>query len=363
MPTVTPHKNVSLAPFYGSLVPGLLLRLLLIIGLVMLTAFIVWLGRDGLRDNSHPGRALDIVDVLYYTVVTLTTVGYGDITPVTQASRIVSISIVAPLRIIILVLFFGTAYELVFQRYQEAYRMKRLHARLRDHTIVCGYGVKGRASVEELSSFGTPREAIVIIDRNEESVTAAAGDELAALRGDATAEATLRAAAIEKAAHVIVDVDTDETAVLICLTAKHLNASVRVVAAAKEAENVPLLYRSGADVVVASAVASGRMLAMATRQRFAPRLIEDIITFGCGMDLARLKADYGARITFWGGGVDTQRTLPFGSPEEVYRETAETIALLGAGGGFVFNAVHNIQANVPVDNLLAMFQAIRDSAA
>lgn len=82
-----------------------------------------------------------------------------------------------------------------------------------------------------------------------------------------------------------------------------------------------------------------------------------------GMDLARLKADYGARITFWGGGVDTQRTLPFGSPEEVYRETAETIALLGAGGGFVFNAVHNIQANVPVDNLLAMFQAIRDSAA
>ncbi len=95
----------------------------------------------------------------------------------------------------------------------------------------------------------------------------------------------MRAAAIEKAEHVIVDVDKDDTAVLICLTAKHLSPSVLVVAAAKEAENVPLLYRSGADVVVASAVASGRMLPMATRQRFAPRFVEDIITFGRGMDL------------------------------------------------------------------------------
>ena len=80
-----------------------------------------------------------------------------------------------------------------------------------------------------------------------------------------------------------------------------------------------------------------------------------------GMDLAVLKREYGSRITFWGGGVDTQHTLPFGTPEEVYREVLETIRLLSAGGGFVFNTVHNIQANVPVENLAAMFQAIRDS--
>jgi uroporphyrinogen-III decarboxylase len=75
-----------------------------------------------------------------------------------------------------------------------------------------------------------------------------------------------------------------------------------------------------------------------------------------------LKQEFGNRITFWGGGVDTQHTLPFGTPEEVYREVAETIALLGTGGGFVFNTVHNIQASVPPENLAAMFQAIRDSA-
>lgn len=80
-----------------------------------------------------------------------------------------------------------------------------------------------------------------------------------------------------------------------------------------------------------------------------------------GMEPKRLKAEFGNNIVFWGGGVDTQRTLPFGTPEEVYNQVRERIEIFNEGGGFVFTSVHNIQSNVPVENILAMFKAIKDS--
>jgi hypothetical protein len=100
-------------------------------------------------------------------------------------------------------------------------------------------------------------------------------------------------------------------------------------------------------------------------------LIEDFIAVGfdilnpvqtsaAGMDPSLLKQRYGDRITFWGGGVDTQRTLPFGTPDEVREQVRERIRILGKGGGFVFNTVHNVQGNVPVENLLAMYEAVRE---
>jgi hypothetical protein len=73
----------------------------------------------------------------------------------------------------------------------------------------------------------------------------------------------------------------------------------------------------------------------------------------------RLKREFGERLVFWGGGVDTQKTLPFGTPEEVRREVAERIRVFAPGGGYVFNAIHNIQANTPVENVLAVFEATR----
>jgi hypothetical protein len=84
-------------------------------------------------------------------------------------------------------------------------------------------------------------------------------------------------------------------------------------------------------------------------------ILNPVQTSAAGMDPAELKKRFGERITFWGGGVDTQRTLPFGAPEDVRREVRERLKLFGPGGGFVFNAVHNIQAQVPVANVLAMY--------
>ncbi|MCP4552551.1 MAG: methyltransferase [Bacteroidetes bacterium] len=79
------------------------------------------------------------------------------------------------------------------------------------------------------------------------------------------------------------------------------------------------------------------------------------------MDARTLKKEFGKEITFWGGGVDTQKTLPFGTPDEVYKEVMERIEIFADGGGFVFNAIHNIQSNVPVENILALVKALNDA--
>ncbi len=78
-----------------------------------------------------------------------------------------------------------------------------------------------------------------------------------------------------------------------------------------------------------------------------------------GMDPQLLKDRFGDRIAFWGGGVDTQHTLPDGTPEDVRQEVRRNIEIFGKGGGFVFNTVHNVQANVPVENIIAMYEAVR----
>ena len=79
------------------------------------------------------------------------------------------------------------------------------------------------------------------------------------------------------------------------------------------------------------------------------------------MDPRTLKDKFGGKVTFWGGGVDTQKTLPFGTPEEIRRQVRERIGIFNAGGGFVFNTIHNIQAGVPVENLLALYSAVREA--
>ena len=79
-----------------------------------------------------------------------------------------------------------------------------------------------------------------------------------------------------------------------------------------------------------------------------------------GMDPRHLKKEYGKHLVFWGGGVDTQKVLPFGSPDEVRKQVLETCEIFSEGGGFVFNTVHNIQANTPIENVVAMLEALKE---
>jgi len=101
------------------------------------------------------------------------------------------------------------------------------------------------------------------------------------------------------------------------------------------------------------------------------RLLDDIVDAGfdvlnpvqtaaVDMGVANLKEKYGDRLTFWGGGVDTQRTLPFGKPDDICREVKERMKIFGKGGGFVFNTIHNVQAGIPVENLVALYEAVNE---
>jgi hypothetical protein len=92
-------------------------------------------------------------------------------------------------------------------------------------------------------------------------------------------------------------------------------------------------------------------------------ILNPVQTSAAGMDPRTLKRRFGDRLAFWGGGVDTQRTLPFGTPDDVRREVTERIAMFAPGGGFVFNPIHNVQAGVPVENLRALFDTARERGA
>ena len=264
--------------------PGLLKRLGTAIGLILAVTVMLYIGRGGLRDQVHPDREMGFIDVLYFTVISLTTVGYGDIVPETAGARLVNAVLLTPIRVFVWITFLGTTYEIFVQRYREAHLMSQLRQRLSGHTIVCGFGTKGRTIVEELLAHGNKPEDIVVIEPDEDSAQEAAKLGLVALRGNASTEAMLEAAAIEKAEHVLVAPTRDDECVLICLTIRALNAKVRLIASAHEDENVKLLYRAGADVVVAPSVSGGHLMASGVRQRAVTRFLQDLLAFGHGLD-------------------------------------------------------------------------------
>ncbi len=92
-------------------------------------------------------------------------------------------------------------------------------------------------------------------------------------------------------------------------------------------------------------------------------ILNPVQTSAVGMDPEALAAGFGEQVTFWGGGVDTQKTLPFGTPDEIRQEVRRRMEIFGPGGGFVFNPIHNVQSGVPLENLLALYEAVRDFRA
>lgn len=258
------------------------------VGLIVLVSIFLWADREGLRDNSRPEESLRFVDVFYFTVVSLTTVGYGDIVPVTGFARFVNAVFLTPIRLVIWAIFLGTAYEIVLIRTRESFKMAQLRSRLEDHTLICGFGVKGRAILSELVAHAHPLDKILVIDPDDKQVSEATALGVAALRGDASVESVLSAAAVERAGHVLVAPHSDDQCVLICLTVRELNAHVRLVASAREEENVKLLYRAGADVVVAPSVSGGRLMGAAVRQSAVTTLLQDVTRFGSGLEAAEL---------------------------------------------------------------------------
>jgi len=259
------------------------------LALMLAVTLSVLLGGDGYRDDA--GGDIGFLDALYYASVSVTTTGYGDITPVTTGTRLATTLIVTPARIGFLLLLLGTTIELLTERWRSEYRRERWRRNVTDHYVICGYGVKGRAAVRALRDDGVRIEDIVIIEPGELGAAEATNDGLTVIRGDATRAATLNEARVERARAIIVATDRDDSAVLITLTARDLAPVAQITVAVREEENRRLLERSGATGVVTSSETAGRLLGVMSRHPDTARVVEDLLDTAHGLMLVEREID------------------------------------------------------------------------
>ncbi|GGZ12465.1 potassium channel family protein [Streptomyces poonensis] len=269
-------------------------RVVMALTLLVATAFIVYADRDGYNDNSDGD--VDLLDAFYYATVTLSTTGYGDITPVSDAARFVNIFVVTPLRVLFLIILVGTTLEVLTERTREEWRQNRWRAALRQHTVVVGFGTKGRSALQTVLASGLKKEQVVVVDPSTKVIEAATAHGYAGVIGDATRSDVLLRAEVQKARQIVIATQRDDTAVLVTLTARQLNRGAKIVAAVREEENAPLLKQSGADVVITSASAAGRLLGLSVLSPAAGMVMEDLIQQGSGLDIVErpvIKAEAG----------------------------------------------------------------------
>lgn len=260
------------------------LRVLLVLLLIGIALAGHWFDRDGLRDNVD--GAISFIDVVYFTMITVTTVGYGDIVPVTPSARLFDTLVVTPVRIFVWLIFLGTAYSFVFRRTWERWRTRMIERNLHGHVIVCGFGNGGSATVAELLRKGCKPADIVVIDPDEERVaTAIDACGVLALKGDATRDATLTAVGIQRAAAVIVSPGRDDTTALIVLTARKLGPGVRISASVRNEENEDIVKQAGADTVVNPINFGGHLLAQSISGGHAIDYIQDLATAGGAVEI------------------------------------------------------------------------------
>ncbi len=261
----------------------MLAALALVAGIVL----VVYLDRDGYRDlNDPPGFAVGLVDSIYYTIVTLSTTGYGDIAPVTDRARLVNAFVITPARIAFLVLLIGTTLEVLASQGREKFRVARWRKKMGEHVVVVGYGTKGRSAVETIVNNGHDREAIIVVDPSQLALEEAHSDGLAVVTGDATRREVLRRAGVQTATKVIITTDRDDTNVLSTLTVRQLNPDAWIVAAVREHENVALMRQSGANSVITSSDAVGRLLGLSSMSPTLGSVMEDLLTYGEGLEVA-----------------------------------------------------------------------------
>jgi voltage-gated potassium channel len=261
-------------------------RLLLGIGIILFTVLLVWFDRDGYTDNNDPTGKINLVDSLYYTTVTLSTTGYGDIAPVSQGARLVNAFVITPLRIAFLVLLIGTTLEVLATQGRRMFRIARWRRLMNDHVVIVGYGTKGRSAVETLVNNGILRDSIVVVDKGGAAVSDAHADGLVVVTGDATRSGVLQRAGVEQARQVIITSDRDDSNVLATLTVRQLNPNAYIVASVREHENAPLMRQSGANAVITSSDAVGRLLGLSSLSPTLGTVMEDLLTYGQGLEVA-----------------------------------------------------------------------------
>ena len=278
---VLPERNVP---------PGrqFALRAGVALGCIVVASALVYLGRSGYRDVT--GDPLTPLDALYYATVSLSTTGYGDITPITPEARLVNILIITPLRLLFLIVLVGTTIEVLTQRTREQSRERAWRKKVQHHSVVIGYGVKGRAAVATLLQAGERVDRIVVISPDPLAVEEASRLGVFSVLGDARREDVLKQAEVQRADKVIVATNSDDTTVLITLSVNRLNKKASLVAAARESSNADLLRASGATSVVPTAESAGQLLGLASVAPEAGSLMEDLLDPAMGLEVTQRPA-------------------------------------------------------------------------
>lgn len=265
-------------------VANIALRLGVAVAALLITSFIVYIERDCYADRGMAGT-LTPLDAIYYATVSLSTTGYGDIVPICPSSRLANVLIITPLRFLFLIVLVGTTVEVLTRRTREEFRSSRWRKHVQDHTIVIGFGVKGRSAARTVVDSGVAPKDIVIVSNDRAAVDEATRLGYVGVIGDGRREDVLNDAAIEKSSRIIIAVDEDDTTVLCTLTARRMAPNATIVVSARESVNADILRQSGANTVIPTAESAGHLMGMSLIAPTAGELMEDLLDSARGLDV------------------------------------------------------------------------------
>jgi voltage-gated potassium channel len=246
------------------------------VGLLALLILIHWLERDGLKDNLD--GVVSLLDVVYFTMISATTTGYGDIVPVTERARLFDALIVTPIRIFFILILAGTAYTFVIKQTWSRWLMRMIQRNLRDHILIAGFGVSNDKAMAELLAGGVAPKRIVVIDKDQQAVDRASECGVAVMLGDASRDETLVAAHVERASALLVSAGRDDSAILIVLTARTLAPKVNISVTIRETDNEDIARQAGADTVINPVSFSGLLLASSLEGPHRAEYLNDLAT-------------------------------------------------------------------------------------
>ncbi len=253
-------------------------RILLMFVLLILIIGFHWYERDGLRDNVD--GHVNFYDVIYFTMISATTTGYGDVIPITDRALMFDAVIVTPIRIFFILILAGTAYTFVIKRTWHRFLMRRIQTNLCDHIVVAGYGTSGTQTVDELVARGADPAKIVVIDPNNSALTRAEDLGCAAIQADATKSEALLAVRLDQARAMMISAGRDDTSILICLTARHLAPHLPISIAIRELDNELPAHAAGASSVINPVSCAGLLLAGSVEGQGLSEYIRDLASCG-----------------------------------------------------------------------------------
>lgn len=253
-----------------------LIRVGFVLSLVGLAIAVHWFDREGLKDNYD--NHVSFLDIVYFTMISITTTGYGDIAPVTEKARMFDALVVTPIRIFVVLIFLGTAYNFVLQKTWNRWRMRVLQGKLQDHIVVIGFGVSGSEAVKELIARGQNPRHIVVIDNGDESLAIAEKLGCLVLNADATRDQTLVSVKVRQAQSVIVSAGRDDTSILIVLTVRHLAPKVPISVVVRASDNEILARQAGANNVINPVNFAGFLLAGSCHGQHISEYMSDLAT-------------------------------------------------------------------------------------